>query len=317
MKKPTHMTPSASTLRLVESCAVWVPVLRRLRGPQRLRRVRSRQSRSSVRFADVAMPALIDARDDRQAWPQRAKFGGVVLQDDPHRYALHDLGEIAGRILGRDHAELRAGRWRKACDMAAEAGAGQHVGGDLHRLSDRHVRKLTLLEIGVDPKAVRRNDRQELRADGGVRAGAGAAVADHAVDRRADFGVAEIERRQVVLGLRLRQRGFDLPLFAVDHVELTLRRLERSLRLAFGGDRFLVVSVGLFETLDGGKAVGAQRAIAVEVSYWLRVTSAVAAAISADVCSTTAPCSRRAASRLASAASCAATFASARANWAR
>jgi hypothetical protein len=93
----------------------------------------------------------------------------------------------------------------------------------------------------------------------------GAAVADHPVDRRADFGVAEIERSQIALGLGLRQRGFDLPLFAIDDVELALRRLRRGLRLALGGDGFLEVGVGLFETLDRGKADGAQRAIAVEI----------------------------------------------------
>ena len=79
------------------------------------------------------------------------------------------------------------------------------------------------------------------------------------------FSVAEIERSQIALGLRLRQCGLDLPLFAIDDVELTLRRLQCGLCLAFDGDCFLIVCVGLFEALDRGKPIGAQRAIAVKV----------------------------------------------------
>ena len=115
-----------------------------------------------------------------------------------------------------------------------------------------HVRELAFLEVGVDPEAVRRHQRHELRADRRVGAGARAAVADDAVDRRAQFGVAEVELRGVAIGDGAGQRRLRLLLLRVDDVELALRGLQRGARLRVGGERLLVVGVGLLEALHRG-----------------------------------------------------------------
>ena len=83
--------------------------------------------------------------------------------------------------------------------MPAECIAWQHVGGDGHGLSGMHVRQLTLLEVGIDPQTACRHHRDKLSADGGIRAGAGAAIADDARDWRAQLGVAQIEPRNRAL----------------------------------------------------------------------------------------------------------------------
>ena len=62
-------------------------------------------------------------------------------------------------------------------------GSTSAVDGD--RLARAHRGELALLEVGVDPQALGRHDRHELRADGRIGAGARAAIADGAVDRRA------------------------------------------------------------------------------------------------------------------------------------
>ena len=67
--------------------------------------------------------------------------------------------------------------------------------------------------------------------DRGVGAGPGAAVADRAVDRRAQLGVAEVELGGVAIGDRARQRRLRLLFLRVDHVELALRRFQRRARL--------------------------------------------------------------------------------------
>ena len=91
-------------------------------------------------------------------------------------------------------------------DMAVKDMARQRVGDDRRRLPGLHSRELVFLEIGVDPEAVRRNDRQQIGALRDIGADPGGAVADIAVDGRADFGVTEIELGGLQIGLRLRNR---------------------------------------------------------------------------------------------------------------
>jgi hypothetical protein len=73
---------------------------------------------------DAGALPRIDPDDDRQARPQLAQFGGVIFKHDAHGHTLHDLGEIAGRVLRRDDAELGASCRRKARDATMKGDAG-------------------------------------------------------------------------------------------------------------------------------------------------------------------------------------------------
>ena len=117
-------------------------------------------------------------------------------------------------------------------------------------MSGAHARELAFLEVGIHPQPVRRHQRDELRADRGVGAGARAAVADRAVDRRAQFGVAQVELRGIAVGNRAGQRRFGLLLLRVDDVELPLRRLQRRACPGIGGERLLIVGIRLLEPLQ-------------------------------------------------------------------
>ena len=66
--------------------------------------------------------------------------------------------------------------------------------------------ELAFLEVGVHPKVVRRDDRDEIGAAGDIGADLSGAIADIAIDRRANIGVAEIEFRRVKIGLGLDRR---------------------------------------------------------------------------------------------------------------
>jgi hypothetical protein len=186
---------------------------------------------------------------DRKAWPQFAEFSVNTFKFDAHRHPLNDLGKIAGRILRRDHTELRTRRRRNTYDAAPKADAGHHVGNNLDGLAPADARQLTFLEVGINPQAVYRDDGQELSSDRRIGAGSCAAVSDHAIDRRANFRVGEIEQRQITLSKSLIKGGLRLLFLRIDDIELALRSLERCPCPALRRTRFLMVRIGLLETL--------------------------------------------------------------------
>src|SRR3954452_21893831 len=96
----------------------------------------------------------IDADRRRQTRTQLAEARIGVVERDPHRYALDDLGEVAGGVLRRDHGEDRARARRQALDVAVNGLARAYVGNDRRGLAGPHVRELVFLEIGVDPEPV-------------------------------------------------------------------------------------------------------------------------------------------------------------------
>ena len=144
----------------------------------------------------------------------------AVVERDADRHALHDLGEVAGGVFRRDHAEDRPGARRQALDMAVEDLSRQHVGDDRRRLPRPHMRQLVLLEIGVDPEPLRRDDAQQIRAVRDIGTDLRGAVADIAVDRRADLGVAEIEAGGFEIGLGLGDVGAGFGDFRIEHAQL-------------------------------------------------------------------------------------------------
>jgi len=163
---------------------------------------------------------------------------------------LHDLGEVTGRILWRNHAELRARGGRKARDAPMKADAGQHIGNDLDRLALAHARQLAFLEVGVNPQSRCRNDGQEVTSNRRIRAGTGTAVADDAVDRCTDFRIFKVKPRDVAICHGLIEGRLGLLLLTVDDAESTLCCIERGPRFAIRGAGFLVVGIGLLEPLQ-------------------------------------------------------------------
>src|ERR1700730_3481947 len=72
---------------------------------------------------------------DRHA-PQQALHQRLILVElDPDRHALHHLGEIAGRIVGRQQRELRSAGRCDPRDAAAQFFARESIDGDIDRLA--------------------------------------------------------------------------------------------------------------------------------------------------------------------------------------
>ena len=127
------------------------------------------------------------------------------LEDDLHRHALHHLHVVAGGVLGRQQAELRAGRRRDAVDVPLERPCRR---ARRRRRSafwpGRIVRELRLLEVRGDPDVAR--DRRAPAAAGP----AGPPVPARPIFRLTTPAVGRLDGGVLEVQLRLRQRGFRL-----------------------------------------------------------------------------------------------------------
>ena len=162
----------------------------------------------------------IHAHHDRHAGPQQPFAGDFGRHLDAHRQPLHDLGEIAGRIVRRQQRKHRTGGRREALDRALDACSGSASTAIDDRLAGPQLRELRLLEIGGDIDLVERNEAREPLAGLHIVAGLHRAIADHAVDRRADDGEG-----QIALGLGERclefvERVDRLLLLSLEHVDI-------------------------------------------------------------------------------------------------
>ncbi len=146
-----------------------------------------------------------DVGNDREADEQRILVGIVVREVDAHRQALHDLDEVARRILRGQEREGRAGPHREARDRRR----GTSCVGRTCRLPDRprwpirRLPQLRLLEIGVDPDFGQRADGHQALAGLHVIAGVDVSPRDHAVDLGHDVAVAQVQFGLIEIALGL------------------------------------------------------------------------------------------------------------------
>jgi hypothetical protein len=147
----------------------------------------------------ASLDLRLNGRDHRHAG---AKVDRRAVQRDFHGNTLHHLGEIAGGVVRRQQREFLAAGRCQAVDMSMHHLAGEHVDFDVDRLARMNVGQLRLLEIRDHIGAGRGYQRHQLRAGLDELTGAQGAISHHAVDRRHDGRVREIE-----LGLPLQSGG--------------------------------------------------------------------------------------------------------------
>ena len=193
--------------------------------------------------------AGVDRRLDRHSGPHQGSKRRVLVEDDLHRDALHDFGEVAGRVVGRQERKGASGSRRPAVHMAGEREIGKGVDGDAGRLAKPDVGHLGLLVVRDHPDVRQRNDGDHLRADIDELAEPHLPLTHQPIRGRQDSRVA-----QVVRGERdLRLGGVDLRL---ELLFLDVDRRQRGLLLVELGvvqpplrERPLGVVVGLFDQL--------------------------------------------------------------------
>jgi len=123
----------------------------------------------------------VDRRFDRHARSHERAERSILVQDDLDGNALHDLGEVARGVIGREQGEGAPGARRPALDMACENEIGEGVDGDACGLTDAHIRHLRLLVVRDHPDIGQRDDGNDLRADVDELAGADLALADETI----------------------------------------------------------------------------------------------------------------------------------------
>ena len=171
----------------------------------------------------------VHAHHHRHARAQQSFTGDVGRHADAHRQALHDLGEVSGRVVRRQQREHGAGRGREAFDRSLDGVLGQSVDGNGDGLAGPQPRELRFLEVGVDVDRVERHQARQPLAGLHVVAGLHRAVADHAVERRADDGERQIALGLGERGLELVERTDRFLLLALEHVDIGRRRIDRGL----------------------------------------------------------------------------------------
>src|SRR5208282_1209029 len=102
----------------------------------------------------AAMMTGLSSRADRGGYRKtRSQFHSpaCIIQRDFYRNALHDLGEIAGRVVGRQQGKLRSAGGSDLNDLALDDLSRVFIDADFRRVADFHVGELRLAIIGLNP----------------------------------------------------------------------------------------------------------------------------------------------------------------------
>jgi hypothetical protein len=115
------------------------------------------------------------------------RLAAIALQGDDDGDALADLGEVAaGVVLGGQQRELAGGGRHDLLDVAAEAGAGVGIDGDVHLLARRDVIDRALVDVGDHVDAAQVGYLQKGQAGGYGLALDGVYLDDLAADGAGD-----------------------------------------------------------------------------------------------------------------------------------
>src|SRR5580704_10661976 len=166
----------------------------------------------------------IDRRDRGNSERKRQIGIKSLVDDDLDRHPLHDLDEIAGRVLGRKSGEFRTRSQLNAIYMTPKVEVRIGVEVDGHGLTRAHSVELAFLEIRGDPN-LRRDDRKNLLARGHVIAHFDIALGDPAVLGRGHDRPGEIQQRLIEPGLGLLDLAFELADLRIRLPDLLRNRL--------------------------------------------------------------------------------------------
>ncbi len=170
-------------------------------------------------------PLRTNRCDHGQPGPQSLGHCLAGIQHDLHGYSLHDLCEVAGRIVGRQQRELRAAGRRHLIDFPSENHSRKRVHADFSRVARADVADLRFFVIGLHPN-VALNERNYLSAWTDQLSGAHLAFADDSVFRRYDSRVTQIDSRQCERGSLRIQIGAKQKFLRIEHGTLALLRFE-------------------------------------------------------------------------------------------
>ena len=219
--------------------------------------------------AGNVVPALaaVDRHHDREAGAEQPWQRARPRQPDPHRHALHDLGEVAGSVLGRQQAEGRARGRCQALDRARRAADPGRRRPRAGRSSPTCIpAELGLLEVRFDIELVQGDDGHQLLADLQIVADLDPLVADDAVDGCLQGRMPEVDPGKLQRGLRHGTLGLRRGARRIDDRDLVAGGLERGLGGSDGGPGPVGIDPRLAQRLLAGVAALGEPAVALEVA---------------------------------------------------
>src|SRR3989442_4243432 len=173
-------------------------LIRCAEGTQRTRRTQRQRSVKAGNPLCVLCVHCVDSAcvygwDHGHPGPQQMVRVLRTVEDDLHRHALHDLDEVAGRVLRRQQTEARTRRAGDAVHLAVELSSAERVDVHLHALAGTHVLQLRLLEVGCHPDLVDLHEREERLARLHDLSDVDAFLRNNAGRRRVHDGVLKIQ----------------------------------------------------------------------------------------------------------------------------
>ena len=108
---------------------------------------------------------------------------------------MHDLGEVASRIVGRQKGKLRAAGRSNLKYSAVDRATGIFVDANLRGIADFHIGELRLALIRLNPLGVR-HEGDDLCSRRNQLSRTHLPLAHGAVARRLDSRVAKVHLRQ-------------------------------------------------------------------------------------------------------------------------
>ena len=150
----------------------------------------------------------IDLDHNRHARANQARQRIILINHQLDRNTLHDLGKVAGRIVRRQQAELRARGREQALQCAGYRLIGKGIEHQFGFQPFVHAADLGFLEVGLDPQLGVGHYCQQVAARGYVLTDTHVALADTPGNRGADLGTLQVQlcllyRRFGYLNLRV------------------------------------------------------------------------------------------------------------------
>src|SRR5690606_11826445 len=178
--EPSSMVAdSAPWMSLSDELMIWISRIA-MKAPRMALRmaIQSRRVGGGICCVWAVSVTQINPDADRHARTYCLAQCMVLVEADLYRNALHHLGKVAGGVVRRQQAELRARGGEQAIDGALHRLVIERIEGQGDALVLAHALDLGFLEVGLHPQILARHQGQQMITGLHVLADAHGALAD-------------------------------------------------------------------------------------------------------------------------------------------
>src|SRR5437667_2366209 len=170
----------------------------------------------------------LDGRDGRHPGPKAVGQSLFGIEHDLDRDSLRDLGEVARGVIGGEQGELRSTGGGNRLDVTVEDYTGKAIHRHLRPVACTDVPQLRLLIVRDDPDSLT-HQGDDLRTWTHQLACPNLSFSHHAIGRRHDPRVVEVDPSQLDCRLPCAHIRLELYLLSIQHRHLPALRLQLGL----------------------------------------------------------------------------------------